>query len=124
MLRELKVDERGACLASDMRLRSDAVREIGRRWQWDGPVLEGNVNCDGRAFQAILSGPSDAADQIQATARMDAVTGIYSGLANIHTDNSELQNALIALGFTFEAGSYSYLRTNQGVPEPSREILQ
>lgn len=118
-LRRLKVDLHGACLEADMHLRTDAVQKIGRRWQWDGPVLEGEVDCDGRAFAALLAGPETAVDQIRTSARVDVPSGTYSAEADIETENPDLQNALIALGFTFEADRYSYLRTNQDIPEPS-----
>ncbi|MCI4644845.1 MAG: type II secretion system protein N [Hyphomonadaceae bacterium] len=124
VLRELSLTGQGACLASDMRIRSDAVREIGRRWQWEGPVLEGNVTCDGRAFQAVLEGPESAADKIQAAAKVDLAASSYSSQADVETENPDLQNALIALGFTYGEGRYSYLRTNQDMSALPQEIQQ
>lgn len=110
-LRAAEIGADFSCLAADGGLQTNILSAVGERWSWNGPGLQGQVNCASAAFLIDMQGAS-ATDQIRARGKFDLSSGLYDLTAEVQTSDPNVEMGLRALTFTDRSGVYTYRRTN------------
>lgn len=110
-LDELRLDRRRACRAGDGALSTDLLMAAGRRWNWQGPDMLGEIACRDGAFQVRLES-APGPDRIEADAVLNAASLRYNLTARVESAHPGLGDAMRVLDFTAEDGAYVYQRTN------------
>lgn len=115
-LRHVELSRDGQCVRAEGGVRTDLLETAGQRWNWAGPAMRGNLECDGAALRVSMTGAT-AQDDIAATARLDIPAVTYDVTARVETGNRGVMQALRALDFEEVDGRFVYERTNaQRVP--------
>jgi hypothetical protein len=93
------------CLEARGALRTNALYTLGQAYDFDGPVLEGVLQCsqDGQV-ELILGGESE---DVSVEAEITLAGQGYSWTARARTDKGEIADALALAGFTAEDGLWS-----------------
>ncbi|MBF20101.1 MAG: hypothetical protein CME88_17130 [Hirschia sp.] len=114
-IKSLKLSYAGACRGGRSDIRTDLLTSVGRQWRWQGPAMTGELVCvDERpSFDMRNEG---GADQITAQMTLNDRGG-YLAQAEVRTQNSDVIQALRALGFESRGGAFVYEKQSGGVSQ-------
>jgi len=94
----------GLCTAASGRVESRSIADFGRSLDWQGPVLDGTIDCeDGRL---VISADGQNADGDSVSVRFGLNGGRYSAYITVNTSALPVVAALGSAGFSVEDGGY------------------
>lgn len=122
-VRTLALDGDGSCREADGALQTDLLVATGQRWNWAGPVMAGNISCDGDRLAADLSSPPEnQGEQVTAGARLDLPTRLYDVTARVETEDRQLADVLVSLDFVREGDGFVFRRSNRPQTASNEEM--
>ena len=122
-VRTLALDGAGRCRQADGALQTDLLVATGQRWNWAGPVMAGNISCDGDRLAADLSSsPEGGTEQVMAGARLDLPTRLYDVTARVETEDRQLADVLVSLDFVREGEGFVFRRSNRPQTASNEEM--